>query len=158
MTQMATENTEGQTFHCETFHLKMPVEKQRNWCAVQFRKGREHCLDCDLGKAAAKDDREDVRSGLPSGDRRTNGWKNGGITTSHKEVDMAEKKLCSCGVCGKGAVKDGLSTKCYRKKYGKVPFPKGPKKPGRSVGRYQGFDEKAQQTRRQLRNRGERAA
>ncbi len=41
---------------------------------------------------------------------------------------MADKKLCSCGVCGKGAVKDGLSTKCYRKKYGKAPFSSGEKK------------------------------
>jgi hypothetical protein len=50
---------------------------------------------------------------------------------------MAEKKLCSCG-CGKQAVKDGLSTKCYRKKHGKLPFESSNKEAGRQAGRRAG--------------------
>jgi hypothetical protein len=126
-------------FHCESFHLDLPIEKQRGFCAIQFRKGRDICIDCEQGKAAAKETREEVRAGLLSIDHKK---VRSEASTRSNEIrrsgggDMAEKKLCSCGVCGKGAVKDGLSTKCYRKKYGKAPFGKAsPTKAGRQAGR-----------------------
>jgi hypothetical protein len=145
---MVTDPTAGEKpddmFHCTNFGgLDMPVDKQRGFCAIQFRKGRDNCIDCVRGKTAAKETAEDVRSSLPptTGDASRAGMRAAEIKkskgSSNKEAKMADKKLCSCG-CGKGAVKDGLATKCYRKKYGKAPFSKGqeaekgPAKEGRS--------------------------
>ncbi len=131
MTQMAAKNTsvEIQTpFHCKAFHMDMPVDRQRGFCAIQFRKGRDICVDCERGKEAAKETADEVRAALPADKEFENRSKAQTINRiKEKEVNMAENKLCSCG-CGKGAVKDGLATKCYRKKYGKAPFPSGQKK------------------------------
>lgn len=122
---------DNETFRCEAFKgVTMPADKQRGFCAIQFRKGREVCVNCERGKAAAKETLEEARGNL-EGEKagRSEGKKlnvessilNSG--DSRREAGMAVKKLCSCG-CGKGAVKDGLATKCYRKKHGVGPFEK----------------------------------
>jgi len=120
----------------------MPAEKQRGFCALRYRSGKMICTECETGKTAAKEDAQDVRSGLPPVKLKGVGrWELD--KTGKKEDEMADKKKCSCG-CGKGAVKDGLAYKCYGKKFGKKPFeshpekkdkPKKEPKAGRQAGR-----------------------
>src|SRR3990170_1552283 len=85
------------TFTCAKFPILIPAALSGKFCAKRHRKAvlGDPCFDCEKGISAVKEARE-----------------------------MANKKLCSCG-CGKGAVKDGLATKCYRKRFGKAPFGPG---------------------------------
>lgn len=114
-------------FSCAVFP-KLPAELDAGFCAKRHRKAEpgDPCRTCETGIQAAKNTR---RQGSNRDSDKNNTVKNNSIETqegkSHKEAGMA--KLCSCG-CGKGAVKDGLATKCYRKKYGKAPFGPGSKK------------------------------
>jgi hypothetical protein len=109
---MAVENN----FHCDRFHLDVPTAQQPAWCAKQFRKGRDFCVDCKHGKAAAKMIPETRREG----------------------EETMEKAKCSCGKCGANVVKEGLGWGCYKKKYGKSPFPSGQKKDRKAKGRATG--------------------
>ena len=123
----------GAMFTCETFNIPIPLASQVGFCAKKFRSAKrgDHCLDCEIGIESAKKDTAAVRSGIPNSKQgirppqKPNALPGAEVKPEDllREVQsaMAEKKLCSCG-CGKGAVKDGLATKCYRKKFGHLPF------------------------------------
>lgn len=113
----------------------MPEDRQRGFCARQFRLERDICKDCERGKQAAEEDRQDVHASLPESRRTEIDLR---ANAGREEADVAGKQLCSDG-CGKRVVKDGLAFKCYKKKYGKAPWdtgrPKtkaGKKKPSRA--------------------------
>jgi hypothetical protein len=44
-------------FTCDKYDLNIPQEKQHSFCAIQFRKERAICIDCEHGRNAAKEDR-----------------------------------------------------------------------------------------------------
>jgi hypothetical protein len=45
-------------FHCNDWDLNMPADRQRNFCAVQYRRERVICIDCEKGRQAAKEERD----------------------------------------------------------------------------------------------------
>jgi len=98
---------EGPTFHCESYHLDMPRDKQLVWCAKQYRIGRLVCIDCEFGKAAAKENAAAVRSSLPTLDKRrmiSAGLRGREIAKSkqqNEEGDMANTGVKVCVDCGK---------------------------------------------------------
>lgn len=112
-------------FRCDTYKINIPINKRGfGFCAKQFRKGREFCVDCERGKKSAQYDKEEVIKKIPPTKREK---IQQGMAFSHsikKEKSMAEKPKCDNGD-GKLAVKDGLCYKCYRKKHGVAPFPSG---------------------------------
>jgi hypothetical protein len=120
-------------FTCTTFNMPIPIERQVGFCAKKFRMGDRFCKQCDTGKAAAKTDAETVRAGLlnsKQGQRLPEAVVLSApvVTPREEKIEMAERKLCTCpGKCGKLAVKDGLSTKCYKAKHGVLPFAKAAK-------------------------------
>ncbi len=124
---------DAEIFTCEVFHLKMPVEKQPEWCAKKQRtaKDGDYCGICPTGIKAAKENREPGQGVTPK---------------IKKEIDMAEKQLCSKG-CGKGSVKDSLCTKHYREEHGEAPFPSGQKQGRKKVKKSAGRQARSSGTR-----------
>jgi len=121
---------DNESFICKKHgNLSMPTDKQVGFCAKQYRTERVGCVDCETGKAAAKTDAANVRTGLPatvSEVLRAAAKKSSEIRATEKkekEAEMAGKALCSCG-CGVKAVKEGFGWGCYRKKFGVDPFPR----------------------------------
>ena len=51
-------------FQCKTFNVSMPADRQIGFCAIQYRKGRQECLDCERGKSAAAADAKERRAGI----------------------------------------------------------------------------------------------
>ena len=130
------------TFSCAAFP-SLPAQLDQEFCARRHRKAGagDPCKGCDIGIQAAKTTAKDTRDGLSTDKRLRGDAAKRGIeikkSEGHTEEAMAGKKLCSCG-CGKLAVKDGLSTKCYRKKNGVLPFPKKGAPVKRQAGRQAG--------------------
>jgi hypothetical protein len=111
-------------FFCKSYKLTIPADKQRGFCAKQFRLDRDICRDCDRGKAAAGEERQEILASLPEQVRSEIDLR---ANAGRKETDVAGKQLCSDG-CGKRAVKEGLAFKCYKQKYGKAPWDTGQSK------------------------------
>ena len=126
-------------FRCKIYStIEIPKEKQPGFCAKRYRMGTDRfCRECEIGKEAARTETSAVRAGLPGAKpvvikdvpkvdlpAEAVVLSSPVVTPREENPDMAEKKLCSCGKCGKGAVKDGLSTRCFKKKYGHLPYAK----------------------------------
>ena len=86
---------------CKVFNLEIPKDKQRGFCAMQYRRGRAECLGCERGKECDRADRAEVHANLP-GEKARSGKSerlhraNLKDTPIEKEAPMAKeiKKVC----------------------------------------------------------------
>lgn len=109
-----------ETTTCKAYgNITIPADKQRGFCARQYRLGKENCVACDRGKEAAQSETTEIRADIYEKPLI-------GSTREKREEHMAKK--CTRDGCKKWAVKDDLCTRHYREKHGEAPFPKDSKK------------------------------
>jgi hypothetical protein len=127
----------GKIFTCIKYHVDMPLETSDAFCARRFHscQAGDYCLECEKGIAAAKIypptvmfNKTKPRKSVPIIEPEVQTDQDDEsliekITEESEGKQMPDKMKCKNG-CGKGAVKDGICTRCYRKLHGVLPYPK----------------------------------